>query len=134
VRYEIARAIIDGRGLLTVHLNNINHHQTKGSHPRGRDPLAHMGIAKLWQNRRLPPQYYLYEMNLVPDGYGGVIERWIRYDDFTDPVKKPAWLSDPGVDEIMPLSANAAEFDYECDCGHRNIGTWIDEAAKQSGR
>src|SRR6185437_5106692 len=26
VRYEIARAIIDGRGLLTVHLNNINHH------------------------------------------------------------------------------------------------------------
>lgn len=29
VRYEIARAIIDGRGLLTVHLNSIRHHVTK---------------------------------------------------------------------------------------------------------
>src|SRR5699024_9299286 len=30
VKYEIARAIIDGRGLLAVHLNSIKHHQTKG--------------------------------------------------------------------------------------------------------
>jgi hypothetical protein len=70
VRYEIARAIIDGRGLLTVHLNGINHHQTKGPHPRGRDPLAHMGIAKLQLNKLVPAQYYLYEMNLVPMAMG----------------------------------------------------------------
>ncbi len=46
VRYEIARAIIDSRGLLTVHINNINHHQTKGPHPVGPNPLLHMGVAR----------------------------------------------------------------------------------------
>jgi hypothetical protein len=134
VRYEIARAIIDGRGFLTVHLNGINHHQTKGPHPRGRNPLAHMGIAKLQPNKRLPPQYYLCEMNLVPDGYGGLIEQWSRYGDYTLSVKKPVWLTGPSVNEVMPLSVDAAEYDYEQDHGHRNIGSWIDEAAKQAGR
>jgi MTH538 TIR-like domain (DUF1863) len=134
VKYEIARAVIDGRGLLTVHLNSINHHQTKGPHPLGLNPLAHMGVAKLQPNKRLPPQYYLYEMKLVPDGYGGVLEQWSRYSDYTAPVKKPAWLTDPSVDHVMPLSVDAAEYDYDLDDGHRNIGSWIDKAAKQSGR
>jgi hypothetical protein len=134
VRYEIARAIIDGRGLLTVHLNNINHHQTKGTHPRGRNPLAHMGIAKLQSDKRLPPQYYLYEMTLVPDGCGGEIEQWSRYSDHRASVKKPAWLTDPALDYVVPFSVDAAEYDYEQDNGHRNIGSWIDQAAKQAGR
>jgi hypothetical protein len=134
VKYEIARAIIDGRGLLTVHLNSINHHQTKGPHPPGLNPLAHMGVAKLQPNARLPAQYYLYEMKLVPDGNGGVIEQWSRYGDYTLSVKNPAWLTDPSVDHVMPLSVNAAEYDYELDHGDRNIGSWIDKAAKQAGR
>jgi hypothetical protein len=29
---------------------------------------------------------------------------------------------------------DAAEYDYEQDHGHRNIGGWIDQAAKQAGR
>jgi hypothetical protein len=49
-------------------------------------------------------------------------------------VKKPAWLSDPSVDRVMPLSVNAAEYDYEFEHGDRNIGSWIDKAAKQAGR
>jgi len=135
VRYEIARAIIDGRGLLAVHLNNISHHRTKGPDPHGRNPLAHMGVAKQQPNEHLPPQYYLCEMKLVPDGSGGVIEQWYRYNDYTAPVKKPAWLTtDPAVDYVVPLSADTAEYDYEHDHGHRNIGSWIDQAAKQAGR
>jgi hypothetical protein len=134
VRYEIARAIIDGRGLLTVHLNGINHHDTKGPHPLGLNPLAHMGVAKLQPNKRLPPQYYLYEMNLVPDGYGGVVEQWGRYSDYTTSVTKPSWLTDPSVDHVKPLSIDTAEYDYELDHGHRNIGSWIDKAARQAGR
>jgi hypothetical protein len=134
VKYEIARAIIDGRGLLTVHLNGINHHQTRGPDPLGLNPLAHMGVAKLQPNKRLPPQYYLYEMKLVPDGYGGVIEQWSRYGDYTLPVKKPVWLTDPNVDHVVPLSVDAAEYDYEQDHGLRNIGSWIDQAARQAGR
>jgi hypothetical protein len=134
VRYEIARAIIDGRGLLTVHLNNLPHHQSKTPHVVGYNPLAFMGIAKLQRNPRLPPQYFLYEKNLVPDGYGGLVEQWRQYPDHTAAVKKPAWLRDPSLDHVMPLSANAAEYDYVHDHGHRNIGSWIDKAAKQAGR
>ena len=40
VRYEIARAVIDGRGLLAVHLNNIRHHVTQRSDPLGQNPLT----------------------------------------------------------------------------------------------
>jgi hypothetical protein len=134
VKYEIARAIVDGRGLLTVHLNGINHHQTKGPHPRGLNPLAHMGVAKLQPSKHLPPQYHLYEMKLVPDGCGGVLEQWSRYNDYAAPVKKPAWLTDTSVDYVMPLSVDAAEYDYELEHGNRNIGSWIDKAAKQAGR
>jgi hypothetical protein len=134
VKYEIARAIIDGRGLLTVHLNSINHHQTRGAHPLGRNPLAHMGIAKLQPNKYLPPKYYIYEMMLVPDGNGELIRQWKPYSDYTLAVKKPVWLTDPKVDYVMPLSVDAAEHDYELDHGHRNIGSWIDNAAKQAGR
>jgi hypothetical protein len=134
VRYEIARAIVDGRGLLTVHLNNINHHQTKAAHPRGHNPLSFMGVAKLQRNALRPAQYFLYEKKLVPDGRGGPMEQWRPYGDHMVAVKKPDWLTDPSVDHVMPLSANAAEYDYELEHGHRNIGSWIDAAAKQAGR
>jgi MTH538 TIR-like domain (DUF1863) len=134
VRYEIARAIIDDRGLLTVHLNNINHHQTKGRHPLGHNPLAFMGIAKLQSDARLPPRYFLYEKRLVPNAYGQLVDEWHPYGDHTVAVKKPSWLSDPSLNHVMPLSANAAEYDYELENGHRNIGSWIDTAAKQAGR
>ncbi|MEH2498971.1 hypothetical protein V1294_005450 [Bradyrhizobium sp. AZCC 1678] len=134
VRYEIARAIIDDRGLLTVHLNNIRHHRTKAVHPRGRNPLAHMGIAKVQRHANMPPQYFLYEMSFAPDGIGGLVENWTPYSDYTASVKKPAWLTDPAVGYVMPLSNNASEYDYVLDHGHRNIGSWIDKAAKQAGR
>jgi antiphage defense system Thoeris ThsB-like protein len=134
VRYEIARAIIDDRGLLTVHINRINHHRTKGPHPTGRNPLAHMGIAKIRPNERLPPQYFLYEMDLVPDGYGRLVQRWSRYKDYTTSVKKPAWLTDPILNHVVPLSVDTTEYDYELDLGHCNIGSWIDKAATQAGR
>jgi hypothetical protein len=134
VKYEIARAIIDGRGLLTVHLNNIPHHQTKGQHALGRNPLAHFGVAKLQADKRFPPRYYLYEMTLVSDAYGRIIEQWAPYGDYTLPVKKPDWLTDPSPNHVIPLSVDAAEYDYMRDGGHRNIGSWIDRAAKQVGR
>jgi MTH538 TIR-like domain (DUF1863) len=47
VRYEIAREIVNGRGLLGVHLNSIRHHQTLTAHTRGYDPLAAMAVGKV---------------------------------------------------------------------------------------
>src|ERR1700719_1196737 len=38
VRYEIARAIIDERGLLAVHLNSIKHHKELTTHSLGYNP------------------------------------------------------------------------------------------------
>jgi MTH538 TIR-like domain (DUF1863) len=135
VRYEIARAIIDGRGLLTVHLNGLNHHQTGTPHPRGHNPLAFMAIGRHQPDAHKPPLYYLYEKKLVSDGRGGWELGWARYDDHTAPVKLPRWVDDPNLHNyVTPLSVNAAEYDYMDDHGHRNIGSWIDKAAKQASR
>lgn len=135
VRYEIARAIIDGRGLLTVHLNGLKHHVTRTPHANGPNPLAFMGIGRHQPDVRKPPLYYLYEKEYVADGRGGWEPQWIRYADHTAPVSLPKWVTDPGQHGyVMPLSVNAAEYDYVVENGHRNIGHWIDTAAKQAGR
>jgi hypothetical protein len=47
VRYEIARAVIDKRGLLAVHLNSIRHHKFLTPHVRGPNPLASMAVGKV---------------------------------------------------------------------------------------
>jgi hypothetical protein len=133
-RYEIARAVIDERGLLAVHLNSIKHHVTRTPHSRGANPLEFMAVAKEQQNAFAPAKYYLYEQNLRSSLLGGWERVWERYRDHTDPVKLPPWLRDPTPGYLMPLSANAAEYDYMADDGHKNIGLWIDRAAQQVGR
>lgn len=133
VRYEIARAVIDGRGLLTVHINGLNHHQTRAPHPRGEDPLAYMAVGKAQQNPLSNPKYYLFERTVVWTE-GGYRWQWERYGDYTDPVDRPAWLADPQPGYVMPLSTNAAMHDYASELGHKNIGGWIDAAATQAGR
>jgi hypothetical protein len=94
-----------------------------------------MGIAKIQKGGVLAPvQYFLYEMWFEPDGHGRLVENWQPYSDYTQAVKKPSWLRDPSVGYVMPLSADAGEQDFVLDNGHRNIGSWIDKAAKQAGR
>jgi hypothetical protein len=134
VRYEIARAIIDGRGLLTVHLNGINHHVTRTPHARGYNPLDFIGVAKMQDNALTPVRYVLYEKRRFVGSGGKSQWGWFRYDDYTYAVPLPKWLNDPLVNHVMPLSTNAAEYDYVADHGSRNIGSWIDAAAKQAGR
>jgi hypothetical protein len=73
-------------------------------------------------------------MNFAPDGNGGLVENWTPYSDYTGSVEKPLWLTDPSIGRVMPLSNDTAEYDYELHNGHRNIGSWIDMAAKQAGR
>jgi hypothetical protein len=69
VRYEIARAVIDGRGLLAVHLNNITHHKTLGVHALGPNPLYYMGVGKFQSTLLSTPSYYLYEKVAVGFGW-----------------------------------------------------------------
>ena len=133
VRYEIARAIIDGKGLLAVHLNNINHHDTLGPHPLGRNPLDYVAIGKIQPTPSQPAKYFLFEKLAVPDGVGGYEWGWIKYADHTDSVNLPAWVTDPAEGTVTPLSHNADEYDFTRDLGHKHLGSWLDRAAQRAG-
>ena len=134
VRYEIARAIVDGRGLLGVHLNSIRHHHTKTPHTRGYNPLEFMAVGKVQPGVLSTPRYYLFEKQVVPNGIGGYKWEWNRYSDYTSSVSLPPWLADPVAGYVTPLSQNATVYDYIADDGHGNIGSWIDAAAQHAGR
>ncbi|MHB8270722.1 TIR domain-containing protein [Bradyrhizobium sp.] len=134
VKYEIARAIVDGRGLLSVHLNSIRHHHTKTPHTRGYNPLDFMAVGKVQPGVLSTPRYYLFEKQAVPNGVGGYKWEWNRYSDYTSSVSLPPWLADPAPDFVTPLSQNATVYDYIADDGHKNIGSWIDKAAHGAGR
>jgi hypothetical protein len=134
VRYEIARAIIDGKGLLAVHLNSIRHHHSLTAHPLGRNPLDFMAIGKVQPKLSQPAKYFLFEKLAVPDGVGGYRWGWVEYEDHTDAVDLPAWVTDPPVGHVTPLSDNADEYDFMRDVGHKHIGSWLDRAAQRAGR
>jgi hypothetical protein len=83
VKYEIARAVIEERGLLAVHLNGINHNVRRTPDRRGVNPLHVMGV---YHNHN--GNYYLYDWHLVVRnaataelGY-----EWRPFEDFTDRV------------------------------------------------
>ncbi len=125
VRYEIARAIIDERGLLGVPINGIAHHQTRKSSPLGLNPLSFVAVGKVQSGPLSIPQYYLFERSA--DGR-------IRYSDHRDPVKLPRWLPDPAPKMVTPLDMGAATFDYAAQSGSSLIGGWINAAAQKAGR
>jgi hypothetical protein len=125
VRYEIARAINDNRGLLAVHINSIRHHITKQPSPLGHNPLGLMAIQKEQLTFRHPPKYYLVEYNRG---------KWTRYADYDHPVDLPRYLTDPRPGERTLLFSGTRIYDYVGDDGHRNIGSWIDAAARAVGR
>ncbi|MGQ0444713.1 MAG: TIR domain-containing protein, partial [Beijerinckiaceae bacterium] len=125
VRYEIARGVIDSRGLLAVHINSINHHQTRTPHARGPNPLAYMSVGKVQSSPFSLPVYYLFERTS---------QGWDRYQDHTTAISLPPWLADPAPGYVTPLSYCADEYDYIPHDGHKNIGAWIDRAAQKAGR
>ena len=125
VRYEIARAVIDNKGLLGVHINRLNHHERRCADAFGSNPLSWLGVCKIQGNALSVPQYYLYEFK------NGA---WSKYEDYTAPVSLPLYLADPSPEYVMPLAAGANVYDYVADGGHINIGPWIDIAAKRVGR
>jgi hypothetical protein len=131
VKYEIARAVVDGKGLLAVHLNGIDHHVTKAPCRLGLNPLHVMGIY-----RNASGSFYLCEKHPVVSNAatGELGWEWRLYEDFTDPVAKPPYLPMMGFDRVLPLSAGASECDMVGSDGFKWIGDWIDAAADAVGR
>jgi hypothetical protein len=129
-KYEIARSIIDGKGLLAVHINSINHHQRKAPDRLGVNPLHMMGI---YRSRN---GYYLVDRHpvLLNAAMAEVGFEWRFYDDYKDPVSLPAYMSPMGLETVVALSHHTHEYDMIADGGYQNLWSWIETAAVVSGR
>lgn len=130
VKYEIARSVIDGRGLLAVHINGIKHHQRGTPDLLGYNPLHLLGIYQSPEGK-----FYLCEHRQVTSHLTNQIEwQWLRYQDYTSPVPLPRYLTAPTIGYVVKLSSGAREHDFIQDNGHKNIGAWLDIAAEAVGR
>jgi hypothetical protein len=131
VKYEIARAVVDGRGLLAVHINGLNHHQRQAPDWNGCNPLRLMGIYHSKDGR-----YYIYEYQDVTINplLGQPDWQWRPYEDFKGTVSLPQYIPAINQGYVMPLAAHTLEYDYAAHDGATNMGTWIDRAATAVGR
>ncbi|WP_338828335.1 TIR domain-containing protein [Bradyrhizobium sp. 27S5] len=134
VRYEIARSVIDKKGLLAVHINSLRHHHRLAADLHGENPLAYMAVGSPKQGL-----YYLYERVLRQVIQNGQLIwqwQWEKYSKHSSPVPLPKYMqaNPPQVGYVVPLSDVTAIYDYVAEEGHKNIGAWIDTAALRAGR
>jgi hypothetical protein len=59
---------------------------------------------------------------------------WQPYEDYTDPVPLPRYITDIPLQRIMPLSAVTSQYDFVVNEGAKNLGAWIDAAAVSAGK
>ncbi len=123
VRYEIARSVIDGKGLLGVNINSIKHHETGEVNKLGENPCRYRGVAA-----RQNGSYYLCERRSVSGKY-----KWEWYGKHTTPIEVPKYMKKPRQGEPLRLSEFVRLYDWKNN-GHANIGAWIDLAAQEAGR
>lgn len=115
VRYEIARSLARGNGLVAVHIDKCECPRT-GFLPAGFNPLAQMALG--WDLR-------IYEF--VNGG-------WYPYSKIAQPLTCwPRWLQRPSPGCVMPLDTGTASYDWKLDNGYRNLIRWTDAAAKSAG-
>ena len=130
VKYEIARAVIEERGLLTIHIDDIEPNRAAPERP-GLNPLHVMG---LYQHEN--GHYYLVERHeVVKDVSTGALGfEWRLYADHPEPLVLPRYVGDIDMGRAAPLSLFTAEHDFLTDDGAVNIAAWIDDASAQVGR
>jgi hypothetical protein len=89
VKYEIARAIVDRKGLLAVGINGLTHVGTQTAHPPGFNPFDVMGVYEGGNSN-----FYLAEKRWVPttSNPSASAWRWFAYADYTSPVFLPLYL------------------------------------------
>jgi hypothetical protein len=129
VRYEIALAIINERGLLAVDLNSIKHNIRRTPDPLGVNPLSLMGLRK-----EADGSWHLVERKPVELENGHVGFEWHWYDDYQPPVPKPKFMPDIELGQIVPLSSYTKRYDFTGHSGSMNMSTWLDMAANEAGR
>ena len=117
VRYEIARSLERGSGLLAVRINGIVDPKTHQTTVAGSNPLAYVGIGKVKGGN-----YLLYE---------NVNGQWTRYQDNPILMSKPTYVPDMSVGYVQPLSVGLREYDYVAHNGAEHLPEWIEQAAAE---
>lgn len=119
VRYEIARSVIKGNGLLTVHIHGVQNNKNEIS-IKGADPLAQMGL------------YQTDNGIFLAEWKGG---KWVAYADYTKAIpKSDLWFDPPTTNSVVQLSRHCMAYDFSGQNGRNNIGGWIETAARMAGR
>jgi len=114
VRYEIARSVLKGNGLLTVHIHGLEN-QDRLIAPKGPDPLAHIGVY------RTDNGIFLAELKE---------EKWVKYGDYTLAIlKSDLWFEPPTSNTVVRLSTHCLSYDFTAQNGRKNIAGWIETAA-----
>lgn len=117
VRYEIARSLSRGNGLLTVYINNCRC-PTNGVAPRGPNPLDQIALGS---------DMRIYEWDSVIG--------WKLYARIPEKLTSwPKWLPQAAPGYLMQLSAGANAYDWIADEGVRNLIRWTDAAALAAGK
>jgi hypothetical protein len=118
VRYEIARSLVRGNGLLTVSIHNCPC-PTNGRSLPGYNPLDFIA---LWND------LHIYEWDASGE--------WKRFGRIRDKLTSwPKWLRQPRFGEAgVKLSESALSYDWVNDSGTRNLIHWTDAAAEAAGK
>ena len=112
VRYEIARSIVKGNGLLTVMIHGVK--SLDGHISLEGNPLDHMGVYRVPGGRLLLAE---------TDAQG----HWCNTGT-NQAVTLPAGWEQPGGLIPIPLSHYAARYDYAFN-GYENFSSWVAAAA-----
>ncbi|HEY5512472.1 MAG TPA: TIR domain-containing protein [Geomonas sp.] len=114
VRYEIARSIIKGNGLLSVDIHCVKNKEGVVA-VKGPDPLAYMGVY------RSEKGIYLAERKG---------DKWVKYSDYTLAIpESDLWFPAPIDANVVKLSTHCMRYDFTAQNGRQNIGGWIETAA-----
>lgn len=119
VRYEIARSILKGNGLLTVHIHGVkNRYGLYGA--KGANPLDAMGLY------RTDSGIFLAEWEN---------SKWKQYGDYKRAIpSRDLWFEAPSTASVVTLSTHCLTYDFTKQNGRRNIAGWIETAAGLAGR
>ena len=118
VRYELARSVIKGNGLLAVKIHLMGNQQGYVSQ-EGPNPLDYMGVYNAGGAIRLAE---------FKNG------KWVKYDDYTQAVELPATWLKPHDTNVIRLSRYARLYCYKSHNGGANFSSWVRQAATDVGR
>ena len=118
VRYELARSVIKGNGLMGVRIHLMGDRNGYTS-MQGPNPLEYMGVYKTNGAIKLAE---------LSNG------RWVQYADYTQAVDLPPTWIKPHDNNVIRLSRYAGVYCYRSQNGRDNFSSWVRQAAIDVGR